>query len=162
MHRVYRSAILLLTMKKIWGYVVYILILCLVSGEIFFRIMGTPEERLNRHTLAYNKLVGNFEPDLGYKILPGIDVKLGDHPDYTFRVKTDPLVFESIGFRDDGLDKETYAITIGDSFTWGYGVNNDEIWTEILEDKLDKDVVNLSMPAFSIMQYAIMLKKYGL
>lgn len=149
-------------MKKIWGYVAYLLILCLVSGEIFFRIMGTPEERLNRHTLVYNKLVGNLEPDLGYKILPGIDAELGDHPDYAFRVKTDPLIFENIGFRDDGLDKEIYAIAIGDSFTWGYGVNNDEIWTEVMEDMLDKDIVNLGMPAFSIMQYAIMLKKYGL
>lgn len=148
-------------MKKI-AYILYILVLCLVSSEIFLRITGTPEERLSRHTAAYNNLVWNAEPDLGYKVLPGVDTELRDHPDFTFKVKTDPLIFEDIGFRDDGLDKKVYAIAIGDSFGWGYGVNNDEAWTELLENKLNKDIANLSIPASSVVQYSIILKKYGL
>lgn len=120
------------------------------------------EKNLEQYRKSYNEIISSFDVDLGYKMPTFLDIELKGHPDYTYRVKTGALIFTDIGFRDDGLDKEPYAIAIGDSFVWGYGVNGNEIWTEILEGKLNKDIVNLAMPGFSVMQYYYLLRKYGL
>jgi len=46
---------------------------------------------------------------------------------------TDSLGFKDIGFRDDGINGEPFAVVVGDSFTFGLGVNATDTWVEILE-----------------------------
>ena len=53
-----------------------------------------------------------------------------------------------IGFNDDGINGSVYAIAIGDSFTL-CNVNLTDCWTEVLERKLNKDVVNMGVAVVS-------------
>lgn len=156
-------------MKKIAS-ISFIILLCLIALEILLSAAEIPikrskeesEEAMKRFRVSYNKVISSFEPDLGYKMPPDLDVRLEGHPDYSFGVRSNPLIFKGVGFRDDGLDKEAYAVAIGDSFVWGYGVEESDVWTEVLEARLNKDISNLGMPGFSALQYGIMLRKYGL
>lgn len=64
----------------------------------------------------------------------------------------------SAGLRDDEAslsksDGRTTIVALGDSFTWGFGVNDDEIYTEVMESLLsDVEVVNLGVTAYGLRQ----------
>ena len=63
--------------------------------------------------------------------------------DGTFDVTTVPFLDKaSLGLRDDGLDLSapTKVFACGDSFTFGYGVDDENVWHEILERKYEGSV----------------------
>lgn len=62
-------------------------------------------------------------------------------------------------------DSGTFRILVfGDSFTWGYGVEAEEIYTEVLEDKLgdDFEVINMGVPGYGADQEYLLLKREGI
>ncbi len=64
----------------------------------------------------------------------------------------------SRGLRDREYDEAkpdgvVRIVAVGDSFTWGYGVNDDEIFTEILESILpNTEVINLGVTGYNLKQ----------
>jgi len=59
-------------------------------------------------------------------------------------------------------EKVTRIIVLGDSFTWGKGVNNSQIYTEFLENKLDKvEVINMGHSGYGTAQELLLLKHEG-
>ena len=79
-------------------------------------------------------------------------------PEFSFTVKTN-----SMGFRDrefeDRLRARTRILALGDSFTYGWGVEIDQSWPKVLEQRLrrtglDVEVANLGKPAGSPRSYA--------
>ena len=72
-----------------------------------------------------------YDPRLGWRNIPGWNAETFERP----------LAINSKGLRDreyayakpKGAKR---ALVLGDSFTWGYGVANDEIFTEVLEKRL--------------------------
>lgn len=57
----------------------------------------------------------------------------------------------------------TRIIVIGDSFTWGFGVSDDEIYTERLEAMLtDTEVINLGVTGYGLRQEITYLEREGL
>ncbi len=102
------------------------------------------------------------DPYLGLRLKPNMDVLLEGHPDFTFSVHTNPLGFEEIGFREDGPVHDVYAVAVGDSFTFGIGVNDSSGWVEVLQSELGLEVVNMGLPSASTLQYTRMLERYGL
>lgn len=110
------------------------------------------------------QMYGIYGPDpyLWQKSLPNIDRVVSGHPDFTFRVQTNSLGFEDIGFRDDGFTGSPAAIALGDSFTWGDGVDNDKTWVAQLEAQSGQDIVNLGMSGYGSIQRLRILEKYGL
>jgi lysophospholipase L1-like esterase len=55
-------------------------------------------------------------------------------------------------------------VFLGDSFTWGWGVENDEVFTEVLQDKLGGAALvrNFGVNAYSTAQELLMLEKHAL
>jgi hypothetical protein len=99
---------------------------------------------------------------LWHKSVAGVDRIITGHPDYNYRVQTNSLGFDDIGFRDDGIDDQSFAIALGDSFTWGDGVDNDKIWVERLETETSLDVANLGMSGYGSLQELRLFQTYGL
>ena len=59
------------------------------------------------------------------------------------------------------LKNEKYRIAfVGDSFVWGYGVNEEERFTGIIQEKLGEEyeVMNFGVPGFSTDQYLLKIK----
>ncbi|MBS3052262.1 MAG: SGNH/GDSL hydrolase family protein [Candidatus Aenigmarchaeota archaeon] len=108
-------------------------------------------------------LLGNvLKPSFEQKF-DGFGVKL---PVTTIKINSD-------GFRDKeySIEKpnDTFRIVVlGDSITFGWGVNNDEIYTEILEEKLNSlnnginyEVLNFGVPGYNTENEVEMFKVKG-
>ena len=100
------------------------------------------------------------DPELGW--VPRADIT-GTYIRFPASFKTN-----SQGLRDREYELAKPAgtrriVVIGDSHTWGYGVNNDEIYTEKLESLLaDTEVVNLGVTAYSLWQEVGYFRRKGL
>src|SRR5262245_25532459 len=100
---------------------------------------------------------------LGYKYAPGvIDHPLRLEEDNQFTISTVSLGYDDIGFRDDGLDGEPFAVVLGDSYANCSGVELEECWVEQLEQRVGRDMANLSVLGYSPQQEQRMLTHYGL
>jgi lysophospholipase L1-like esterase len=96
-----------------------------------------------------------YDARLGWKLAPGWQ---GGHSHHDFEVnyRVNPL-----GFRGDELDfvRPGSVMFLGDSFTFGLGVNDDEIFTELLSQSTDRNVLNVGVPGYSNDQQLLMLDK---
>jgi len=92
---------------------------------------------------------------LGYKLKPHVDILL-KHPEFTFRVQTN-----SLGFRDGEIETPVFAVALGDSFTFGYGLDVEDSWVERLEEKVGAEVANLGVSGYSAIQSTRMLERCG-
>ena len=142
-----------------WGMVVIEAVVCLVPDLIPPRIRAeyfySNSEGLPPGTVP--------DTEVGYKYVPnlsGITVPFGRHQ--TYPISTVSLGHEDIGFRDDGLDGEPFAIVLGDSLVACDGVDREECWVELLERKMGKDFANLGVSGYGPDLQGRMLNTYGL
>lgn len=108
-------------------------------------------------------------PELGFVIKPSINIsyrakEIGrDVPSVSY-VTIDVFGDNSFGARDDGIDKEFWAVALGDSYAFCYSIDLNQCWTEIIERETGKDVLNLGTPGTGTYhQYKIFehfLKRY--
>jgi hypothetical protein len=149
---------------------------CLVVGAIVFAVflvegfawlapdkLLPPRLRDLRDQLDRDRKAESFlspDPELIFKIKPNQNF-LVKHPDYTMRVVTH-LNLPDIGFRGGSLGGAPWAVAVGDSFTFGQGVDHDGIWTSLLAKSLGRDVINFGVPAQGPAQYTRILKRYAL
>ena len=113
------------------------LLICLSMLEIAVRILS-PQSDLRRRDLLFR-----YEPFVGFE---GIPDKKGIFANTSFKTTT---THNNEGFRDYNHDKKNThnkfrIITLGDSFTWGHGVENDEIYMKVLE-KHDAIIETINM-----------------
>ena len=75
-----------------------------------------------------------YDSQLGWRNIPG----------WSATTNGQPLTINSKGLRDREYAYERAAdvgriLVLGDSYAWGYGVADDEVFTEVLEAKLAAD-----------------------
>lgn len=72
----------------------------------------------------------------------------------------------SQGLRDDEIlpkqQDELRILMLGDSFTWGYGVEQEETFSELLEEKTNTNVINAGATSYSPILEYLFLKNKGL
>ena len=68
-----------------------------------------------------------------------------EHPDFTYRVKTKLNIGES-GFRGGTLGGPVWGVALGDSFTFGMGVEHEATWVSRLANLARREIINLSVP----------------
>lgn len=100
------------------------------------------------------------DPKLWYVIRPGIDMIIR-HPEADFRMKTN-LNFPTAGFRGGTLGGTAWGVAVGDSFTFGPGVEHQETWVAQLSEISRREFVNLGVPGWGPGQYTLTLEEYGL
>jgi lysophospholipase L1-like esterase len=114
-------------------------------------------------TMERNRRADSFlipDKELLFKIAANTDF-IVKHPDYTFRLKTN-LNLGGIGFRGGILGGPPWGVAVGDSFTFGQGVEHEETWSSRLATTLGREVVNFGIPAQGPAQYTRVLKRYAL
>ena len=144
------------------------LVLGLLMVEVGLRALANQLPDSLRYRAGLARFLANTDgiylpdPDLWHKGAPDIDRVISGHPDYTYRVQTNSLGYQGIGFRDDGFAGQPFAIAVGDSYTWGDGVDNNSSWVEQLETRTGLDIVNLGVSGYGSIQRLRVFQKYGL
>ncbi|MGH7816575.1 MAG: alginate O-acetyltransferase AlgX-related protein [Candidatus Binatia bacterium] len=110
----------------------------------------------------YRRTEGMFVADseLLFKIRPNTDT-IASHPDYRVRLRTQ-LNLDGIGFRGGSLGGPAWGAAVGDSFTFGVGMDQQDTWVALLAKALEKEIINLGIPAQGPAQYTRVLKRYAL
>jgi len=101
------------------------------------------------------------DPTLAYKMKPNTNVLIEGHPDYRYHVKT-YLNFPDAGFRGNVVPRPLVGVALGDSFTFGQGVEAEEAWPEMLSQLAGRNFANLGVIGHGPPQYTSVLKRYGL
>ena len=103
------------------------------------------------------------------------DAELGWLPDKNVQASHNrPGSFESqystnsLGLRDrehsfDRVPGKKRIVVVGDSFAWGYGVNDGEIFTDTIEQLAPEfEVINLGVTAYGLRQEIAYFKRFGM
>ena len=112
-------------------------LVCLLIIEVAIRIID-PQSDLRKKDLFFQ-----YEPFIGFE---GIPDKKGTFANSYFNTT---VIHNNEGFRDvDHSKKDTQnkfrMIVPGDSFTWGHGVENDQIYMKVLEE-YDQNIETINM-----------------
>jgi hypothetical protein len=144
------------------------LVLGLLTVEAGLRLLDSQLPDSLRYRAGLAQFLANTDgvylpdPNLWHKGAPDIDRVISGHPDYTYHLQTNSLGYQGIGFRDDGFTSQPFAIAIGDSYTWGDGVDNNSSWVEKLETSTNLDIVNLGVSGYGSVQRLRVFQEYGL
>lgn len=140
-------------MKKII-YVLIILIFVFFCIEIFCRIFNIGKTYSDERNTLYQ-----YDNYLGWIPIPNITATISDS------MQQREYKQNSLGFRDiehDYNNKTKKRIMfIGDSFCFGYGVSQNEVFVELLRDKLlDFELFNCGVSGYGSDQEYLLLQKY--
>ncbi len=152
--------------KRAWAKATMVLLSLFLTLALIELLLGAIPGLLPPPVLA---AVGDEQPQvrrshgvLGTVYRPGLDLRVTSNPEFSYRLQTQDLGFTNLGFRDDGVTGEPWAVAVGDSLTAGLSVDNRHSWPELLEKHLGRDVANLGVDAYSAEQNSRMLTHVGL
>ena len=143
------------------------LVMGLLVLEMLFRIMPgllPPNLQLAlkvQHTVAQRSQMFYHDPELGQVLKPGVDTTVDLVGEASYHVQTSDLGLGGPGFRDAQVQPPVYGVAIGDSFTYGLGVDEPETWVAQLQARLGKEVVNLGQPGVGPVREARIYQRYG-
>ena len=150
-----------MTRRRVFENLLLVLVsLMFASGmsEIVLRVLGYQPLDTNRERLTFSR----YDSLLGWHHRPGQE---GIFEKSGFRV--------SVRINQKGLRGHEYpyereegkkrVLVLGDSFVWGYGVEQNQIFTEQMENSLsDVEVINAGVSGYSTDQELLWLKSEGI
>ncbi|MEM7346254.1 MAG: hypothetical protein AAF485_18595 [Chloroflexota bacterium] len=112
--------------------------------------------------LAEYRQLWEDDAHLRERMKPDIDTVVHGNPEYpSWVIRTDSLNLGPAGFRDTLPNADPYALILGDSFGFGVGVAQEDLWLEQLEVKHKLPFVNLSQVGASSIQESLIYEYYG-
>lgn len=100
--------------------------------------------------------------DFIYVPRPNVDLEIHDGLTLQYTVRTHSFGVPALGFRDVGPITPSYAVAVGDSFTWGTYVEAGQTWPEQLQNDLGAPVLNFGVLGYGPIQYRLITEKYAL
>lgn len=134
------------------------LIIVLALGEVTLRLFAPfPDYTCS----SIRCFPDGYHPLLGYAGIPRLDTRFV-LPDFDHR-----LLNNSKGFRDRERSHEKGGaqriVVLGDSTAWGWGVEAEDRFSDLLERQLEGwEVINLANPGYSTDQELLLLETEGL
>ena len=122
-------------------------------AEAGLRVFPAP----NRYVLL-DQLASLWQADPGLllHLKPNLNLRITGHPEFRFTVVTN-----QDGLRDDKLTTPQAFLAIGDSFTFGFGVEGEQSWPERLQDRTGLPVANLGWAGWSSYVYPAALRRHA-
>jgi len=117
--------------------------------------VGVLEKWINyRDVIQFNRHFASYSPDLGYVLRPGSE---GVHSSLeysnTFRIN-------SFGVRDDESSlNNPKLVFLGDSFTMGWGVDQDQTYADQIGWKLDVKALNAGISSYGTFREMLLFSK---
>jgi hypothetical protein len=122
--------------------------------EVGLRLFPAP----NRYAYLRQSLaLWQSDDNLLMHLLPNLDVTFTGHPEFRFALHTN-----ADGLRDDALTTPQDVVVIGDSFTFGLGVEDSEAYPARLEAISGLRVANLGWAGWNSYVYPAALRRHAL
>jgi hypothetical protein len=150
-----------LTIRKVF---VIIVINLIVMTILFFIIEGLSSSILVAKEAFWGSLVAErrhtkYDEELGWVNLPDIYIKDMYGPGKFFRTNSQ-LFRNSKNFSTDIPSDKVRIICSGDSFTMGYGVDNDNTWCQLLVSINDRiESINMGQGGYGVDQSYLWYKR---
>ena len=121
--------------------------------------------------LLVSTLFSGFKQKGGYAYVDHPDLGWTNKPGHVSVVETSEFIshyrINSSGFNDDKVNLTALEriLVLGDSHTFGLGVNTEQVWPSVLEEKLNDNnseyysVINTGVNGYSLGQYLVTLRK---
>jgi GDSL-like Lipase/Acylhydrolase family len=131
--------------------------LSLIFGEAALRLLG-------RGPLPVNPVPGSFwrhDANLGWSNSPGAE-GVFHHPRFTINVKINPQGLRDREYTYERTPGSRRVLVIGDSFVWGYGVEQQETFPKLLEARQPGvEVINAGVAGYGTDQELLWLRSEG-
>lgn len=130
----------------------FVAVAFVVTAETAGRVVPPPSPETVPPPGTIGEILLNGNPWLLWELIPGAHEEKGAK-----------VTVNALGFRDRerGLRTRPRAMTLGDSSVYGFGVDDDEVFTSLLEARADADFVNAGVPGYSSLQSLIQLESRG-
>jgi len=157
----------LLKCKLVWTFGFFVIFELLLIAILFSGYKFFPQElKINnsfvpfkvlgnniRPTIQFEANISKFDPEVFYTLKPG----KSRFESFEFDI---PLFVNTKGLRDDekSLNKPK-VIFLGDSFTMGWGVNQEESFASVFEKKTQINTLNAGISSYGTAREYLMLKR---
>jgi lysophospholipase L1-like esterase len=132
------------------------LCVALLLGEALVRLAGAGEATLSRGTLHA------FHAEVGWTCAPGLDARYVSSGNFDARIVCNDLGQRGARIPEAKTAGTSRILALGDSFMWGYGVENEEMLSERLTRLLPStEVVNLAASGYSTVQELVRFEAEG-
>jgi len=106
-----------------------------------------------RKIMQFHEESGQYHPEFGYTLKPGEFI-------FTEREFSNVYFVNSLGVRDTEESLNTPEIIVaGDSYALGWGVNQEETFAKLLEQKINCKTLNMAVPSYGTVREMMMLSK---
>jgi hypothetical protein len=152
-------------LKGIWGVLFLCFIECLIFLKTTFEVKNQSKFLFSfpgksfiysnmANTLQFDDTICDYDDIIGYKYKPSVNASFSQ---WEFKVKN--LTTNSFGLRDDETSLvNPKIISLGDSFCTGWGVEQDQTYTDIIEKRLNIKSLNAGMSSYGTIREGLMLK----
>lgn len=145
-------------LKKILVALIAFVITIVIAGFVLelFKTDKQQQARYMRTRNVFQYQPGNvvFDPILGYMTSPNLNVSFNNE-EFNTNIRTNEL-----GLRDDHASiKEAQTIFLGDSYVWGWGVDEQLNIEKQYENITGKKVLNAGVPGYGNVQEILLLHK---
>jgi hypothetical protein len=138
------------------------IVVALVMAEAMTRLLyEPPTKEMSGFPLSESSYYRRDE-ELGFVPRPNVEGVHRQKGSFAATFSTN-----SLGLRDREhtyakREDVTRAVVLGDSFAWGWGVNDDEVFTSVLEAAVgDLEVINLGVKAYTLPQEILYFWRRG-
>lgn len=149
-------------MKSREIYFYFITILIIVALIITFLLSPFVYRKLTK-SYSYCNAYGTTDSELGWVLKKSHSSCLSFKNFFNEKPYFDTKIFlNQYGFRDKNLVNENNPdiLFIGDSWTFGYGIDYEETFAAIIEKKTGMSVLNLGVPNYSSLQTFFLLDRF--
>lgn len=109
-----------------------------------------------RDVFQFDSARVRFDPELGYMTRPGLETRFANR-EFDTTVRTN-----SQGFRDDeGSLNDPDVLVLGDSFAFGWGVDQGESVADELERRTGLTVLNMGVAGYGTLQQFLLLRRFA-
>jgi len=131
----------------------------LMIFELFLRLfMPQPLNPLLFPTTE-RETFGQYDPELGWSLKPDIESPFFSS-EYNVLVKQNQYGMRDKVYKKENDPKKIRIAVAGDSFAWGFGVENNQTFAKVLEEKLGKnfEVLNFGVSGYGTDQEFLQFK----
>ncbi len=144
---------------RIFAYYIVFLFILLLASELFLRCQ--PKIVKNKKHVEWLKTMMAYDEILGWRHVPNTQV-LSESREYKVEYKINSKGLRDIERSYDKRDGQFRILCVGDSITFGWGINAQQRFTNVLEGFLkNTEVINMGVQGYGIDQNLLFLRQEG-